>query len=125
MVAFTQEQASALLERQVAAYNAAVRSGDFSHFVALFTDDAVVDFEGVPERGPLVGREAIAENYRENPPDDEIRVKRWKLKDGKIAAEFYWRDIPEAIGGCIIIEPRDDKVARLTIAVGGPGCRLR
>jgi hypothetical protein len=125
MVAFTNEQAEQLLQRHVDAFNTAVRTGDFSPFVAMFTDDGIVDFEGIPERGPIVGREDIALHYREDPPDDQIRVTRWKFKDNVIAAEFIWRDAPEAIGGCFFIEPRGDLVARLTIALGGPRCRFR
>jgi hypothetical protein len=125
MVAFTNEQAERLLHKHVEAFNAGVRSGDFAPFVALFTDDATIDFEGIPERGPIEGREAIARRYREDPPDDEIRVKRWKLNGNVIAAEFYWRDVAEAIGGCFFIEPEGERVARLTIALGGPRCRLR
>jgi hypothetical protein len=72
-----------------------------------------------------VGREAIAARYRDDPPDDEIRVTRWKTKGDTIAAEFVWNDAPEAVGGCIFVEPCDDLVSRLTIAIGGPRCRLR
>jgi hypothetical protein len=125
MVSYTPEQAEHLLERHVAAFNAGARTGDFRSFVSLFTDDAVIDFEGIPERGPIEGREAIATRYREEPPDDEIRVKRWKLQDNTIVAEFYWKDAPEARGGCFVLEPRDDRIARLTIALGGPRCRFR
>jgi hypothetical protein len=125
MVGFTTEQAEALLERVVAAFNAAARTGDVTAFVDLFTDDAVMDFEGIPEEGPFEGREAIAEKFRDDPPDDEVRVRRWKAQDNVISAEFYLRDIPEAIGGCFTIEPRYQKIARLTIAFGGPGCKFR
>lgn len=125
MVALTADQAEELLQRHVAAFNAGVRTGDFSAFVDQFTDDAVMDFEGIPESGPFVGRVAIAERYLSDPPDDEILVKRWKIEGDKIVAEFYWSDIREAIGGCFSIVPRDRKIARLTIALGGPSCRLR
>jgi hypothetical protein len=125
MVSFTTEQAKQLLERQVTAFNAGVRTGDFTAFVNTFTDDAVIDFEGIPERGPIEGRDAIAARYREDAPDDEIRVNRWKVQENTIVAEFYWNDVPEAIGGCFLMEPRDDRIARLTIALGGPRCRWR
>jgi hypothetical protein len=125
MVAFTNEQAEALLNRLVAAFNVGARTGDFGAYVALFTDDATIDFEGIPERGPIVGRDAIAARYREDPPDDEIRVTRWKVKDDTISAEFVWNDAPEALGGCFFAEPQADLIARLTIAIGGPRCRFR
>jgi hypothetical protein len=125
MVTFTHEQAEQILRRTMSAFNAGVRTGDFTPFVDLFSADAAIDFEGIPERGPIEGRDAIAARYRDEPPDDEIRIKRWTLKDQTIVAEFYWSDVPEAIGGCFTIEPRDDRIARLTIALGGPGSRLR
>ncbi len=125
MVAFTAEQAEELLRLVVDAFNTGVRTNDFTAFVDLFTDDAFVDFEGIPERGPVSSRDAIASRFRDDPPDDEIRVRRWKVTDGTIAAEFFWRDIPEAIGGCFFLEPRDRKIARLTIALGGPRCKFR
>jgi hypothetical protein len=125
MVAFTNEQAETLLNRLVAAHNAGVRTGDFSLLVALLDENAIMEFEGVPDWGPFTGREAIARRLAADPPDDEIRVTRWKVERGQIVAEFRWRDIPEASGGCFIVEPRGEHVARLTIAFGGPHCRFR
>jgi steroid Delta-isomerase len=60
-----------LLEREVQAFNAGVRSGDWSALVELFADDAELEFVGIPV-GPFRGREAIGEAYRAQPPDDEI-----------------------------------------------------
>lgn len=125
MVAITQEQAEQVLRRWVEVFNTAVRTGDFTLLVALFTEDAVVDFEGIPERGPIEGQDAIAAHYHENPPDDEIRVKRWKTNGDSIAAEFLWSDVPEAVGGCFFLEPRGGRISRLTVALGGPRCRFR
>jgi hypothetical protein len=125
MLTFSPDEAKRLLDRQVSTFNAGVRTGDFRAFVDMFTDDAVIDFEGIPERGPIEGRDAIAARYRDDPPDDEIRINRWKVQDNTLVAEFFWNDVPEAIGGCFVTEPRDDRIARLTIALGGPGCRWR
>ena len=125
MVSYTSEQAEHLLQRFVAAFNAGVRTGNFSTFTTFFTDDAVLDFEGIPERGPITGHDEIVAHYRDDPPDDEILVKRWKMNGTAIAAEFYWRDASEARGGCVFIEPRGDRIERLTIALGGPDCKFR
>lgn len=124
MVAFTNEQAGALLERFVAAFNAGVRARDFTAFVALFAEDATMEFEGVPDWGPFTGRDAIARRLEADAPDDEIRVTRWKYDRGQIVAEFRWNDIPESRGGCFIVEPREDRLARLIVAFGGPHCRF-
>jgi hypothetical protein len=121
----TQEEAGKLLERLVALFNTSVRSRDFSEYVEMFQDDAVVDYEGVPERGPLEGKPAIAQRFADEPPDDEVRVTRWKYDGGRILAQFVWKDIPEARGGALVIVPRGDKIAHLTIAFGGPACRWK
>lgn len=113
------DEAAELLERCIALYNAGVSTRDFRGFLALFTEDAVLDFEGVPDRGPLVGKAAIAQHFDDDPPDDQLRIKRWKTDGAHVVAEFGWLDIPEG-GGCLFIEPRDRHIRRVTIALGGP-----
>lgn len=113
------DEAGEILTQIVSAYNAGVRTRDFSGFLALLADDAVFDFEGVSERGPLEGKATIARHFGDDPPDDPIRVKRWRSGAGQIVAEFAWADIPEG-GGCLFIEPREGRVARLTLALGRP-----
>ena len=113
------DEAGEFLAQIVSAYNAGVRTRDFSGFLALLADDAVFDFEGVSERGPLEGKAAIVQRLADDPPDDAIRVKRWRGDAAHIVAEFAWTDIPEG-GGCLFIEPRDGRIARLTLALGGP-----
>lgn len=120
MIAFTYEQAEAFLQRVVSAFNASVQCGDFSTFVDLFAGDAVLEFEGINDYGPFTGRQAIAAKFATDPPDDQIRVTRWKTHGGRIVAEFKWRDIPEAIGGCLIVTPREERIAHITVAFGGP-----
>jgi hypothetical protein len=113
------DEAGELLAQIVSAYNTGVRTRDFSGFLALLTDDAVFDFEGVSERGPLEGKSVIGQRLADDPPDDAIRVKRWRHDPAHIVAEFAWTDIPEG-GGCLFIEPHDGRIARLTLALGGP-----
>ncbi len=115
----THDEAGEFLERCVALYNAGVLSRDFSGFLALLNDDAVFDFEGTTERGPLGGKVVIAQHFADDPPDDGIRVKRWKCREGEIAAEFGWLDIPEG-GGCLFIQLKNGRISHLTIAMGGP-----
>ena len=115
----TQDEAGEFLAKIVLLYNTGVRTRDFAPFLALLADDAVLDFEGVSERGPLEGKPAIAQHLRDDPPDDAIRIKRWKIVDHTIAAEFCWTDIPEG-GGCLFVERSEGRIMRLTIALGGP-----
>ena len=121
----TSEEAGKFLERVVALFNACVRRCDFSEYVQLFEDQAVIDYEGIPERGPIIGKAEIAEHFQCDAPDDEIHVTRWKWDGRRIMAQFVWKDIPEATGGAVVIEPRDDKIARLTLAFGGPAAHWR
>lgn len=116
--------AEAFLQRAVAAFNLGVRTRDFSTFLDLLDDDAVLDFEGIPD-GPVAGRAAISERYREDPPDDEICIRRWRDEGSRIVAEFIWCDIPEARGGDLILYPRNDRIARITVVYGGPASRWR
>jgi ketosteroid isomerase-like protein len=49
---------SARVDGHARAFDAAVRSGDFTAFARTFTEDAVMSFAGMPA-GPFTGREAI------------------------------------------------------------------
>lgn len=109
-----------LLDHLTAAFNAGVRNHNFTAFAALFTSDATLDWEGVPERGPLQGRDQIAQWYAENPPDDEIAITRSREDGNRIYADFVWRDIPEARGGSLLLTREGDRIKALCIAFGGP-----
>lgn len=117
-------EAGEFLERIVSLYNAGVRTRNFDGFLALLGENSVLDFEGVPERGELTGKAAIAQHFIDDPPDDPITVTRWKSSGNAIVAEFRWADIPEG-SGCLFIEPRDGYIERITIAVGGPRRKFR
>jgi steroid delta-isomerase len=99
-----------LLDREVAAFNEGVRTGDWSQLVELFTDDAELEFVGIP-LGPFPGRAAIAEAYRTQPPDDEIVV----LEDRGDSAVYAWAREPGRRAGELQLEERDGAIARLRI----------
>jgi len=96
-----------LLEREVEAFNEGVRTGDWSPLVALFAEDAVLEFDGIPV-GPFHGREAIAEAYRSMPPDDEIL-----LLDG--GPRYAWSKEPERPAGELRLEERGSRIVRLLV----------
>jgi ketosteroid isomerase-like protein len=79
-----------LLDRQVEAFNEGVRTGDWSSLVELFTDDAELEFVGIPV-GPFHGRDAIA------------------------AACDAWSRDPERRAGELHLEERDGAIARLRV----------
>jgi steroid Delta-isomerase len=103
-----------LLGRHVAAFNGGVRTGDFDPMVEGFTDDAVMVFERVPV-GPFVGRAAIADAYREQPPDDEIDVLDVRERDGVIEALYGWRRDGGAAAGRMLLTPAGDLIEGLVV----------
>jgi steroid delta-isomerase len=74
---------------------------------AAFSEDAELVFEGIPV-GPFAGRDAIAEAYRTQPPDDEIVLLGG---DGTYA----WANEPEIPAGQIFLTERDGEIVRLVV----------
>jgi hypothetical protein len=95
MTKMTQTQAAILAARHVSAFNDSVTARDFSYFLTLFTDDAVIRFENVPGADDLeyAGRPAYSKAYDERPPDDEIDITaRAKVAGGDtVVVPFAWR----------------------------------
>jgi steroid delta-isomerase len=104
-----------LLAAHVEAFNEGVRTGDFRTMLEGFTPDAEMTFRGVPV-GPFGGREAIERAYREQPPDDELRVlDAYERDDGVIVASYAWAKTPSTVAGEMLITPEDDRIARLVV----------
>src|ERR1700758_887588 len=103
-------QSVSLLEREVAAFNEGVQTGDWSSLLALFAEDAVLEFEGIAV-GPFRGRDEISEAYRTMPPDDEIVL----LAGGPA---YAWSKEPERAAGELHLEERDGLIARLLVVYG-------
>jgi hypothetical protein len=74
-----------LLDRHVDLFNQAIRTGDFAPMLEQFTEDAELVFEGVPV-GPFVGKQAIADAYAANPPDDEVEILSFEESPDPIVA---------------------------------------
>jgi hypothetical protein len=73
----------------------------------LFSDDAVLEFRGVPV-GPFRGRDAIAEAYAVQPPDDQIEVLEIEEDDAEIRARYSWlRDAGRAAGDMFLTRDGD------------------
>ncbi len=103
-----------LLEAHVERFNAGVRSGDFGPMLDLFTADASLEFQGVAV-GPFHGRDAIAEAYRDRPPDDEIDVlEAWQREDLVFALYAWRRDRGRAAGELWLVR-EGDRLARLVV----------
>jgi steroid Delta-isomerase len=106
-----------LLEVHVERYNAGIRSGDWDDFLELFTDDAELAFEGVPA-GPFSGRNAIAQAYREQPPDDEVRVLDVTEDGDRMVAGYAWLVEPDLRAGEMRIDRDDERIRRLVVTFG-------
>jgi hypothetical protein len=98
-----------LLDDYVARFNDGVRTGDWSRLLELLTDDAVLEFDGIPV-GPFRGRAAIAAAYEAQPPDEEI-----VLLDGGPAPAYAWASAPHRRAGELHLTVRDGHVAAIRV----------
>lgn len=96
MTGISQTKAAILAAYHVSEFNDAVAAKNFSEFLRLFTDDAVIRFENVPGAGQLefAGRAAYTKAYAEQPPDDQIDISGL-AEPGEygheIVVPFAWR----------------------------------
>jgi steroid Delta-isomerase len=88
-----------LADDHVRRFNACVAEGDFSPLVESLSDDAIMVFDGMAV-GPFAGKAAIAEAYRQSPPDDAIEVIEARQTDPAGAlVEYAWRSDPAKATG--------------------------
>ncbi|MDX6277167.1 MAG: steroid Delta-isomerase [Nocardioidaceae bacterium] len=101
------------VDDHIRVFNAAVLSHDWSSFVERFTDDAAVEFVGVPA-GPYVGRNAISAAYQQNPPDDTIeRAGAPTVEAAELVVPYRW--VTSGATGTMRFTERDQKIGRLVI----------
>jgi steroid Delta-isomerase len=100
-----------LLEQYVELVNAGVRSGDWEPMLGLLAPETEMEFVGIPV-GPFVGREAIGEAYRTQPPDDELVLLELR---GAESAVYGWAKEPARPAGELHLEERDGKVVRIRV----------
>ena len=103
-----------LLERHVEGFNAAVRTGNWEPMLEQFDDGAELEFRGVPV-GPFNGKEAIAAAYREQPPDDELRVLEQREHDGGVDARYAWLAEPEVPAGEMLLSTDAGRIRKLVV----------
>jgi SnoaL-like protein len=101
------------MESHVARFNEGVRTGDWEPMLARFADDAELRFENVPA-GPFSGREEIRRAYREQPPDDEIRLLGIQDEEEakRVTAAFAWT---RGGTGRLALEHERGAIARLVV----------
>jgi hypothetical protein len=106
---------SELLHEHVERFNAAVRSGDWDPMLEGFGDGAEMEFRGIPV-GPFVGKDAIAAAYREQPPDDELRVLEKREGDGgRVEARYAWLREPEVAAGEMYLTAEGGAIRKLVV----------
>lgn len=98
--------------RHVAAFNDAVRSGEWAGFAGRFTSDATMRFVGVPA-GPFTGREAIAAGYASQPPSDTLTVTRGVSSGDVDELWFAWDG--SGTTGTMTLLWSGDLIAELTV----------
>jgi hypothetical protein len=79
-----------------------------------FEDDAQMEFIGIPV-GPFHGRDAIAEAYRTQPPDDELRVLEHRELEGRTEARYAWLAEPDVAAGELLLTVEDGRIRKLVI----------
>lgn len=103
-----------MLIEHVERFNEAIRSGDFGAMLAVFAPDAEMRFEGVPA-GPFIGRDAIAEAYAQQPPDDEVVLLGEPRVDGETEETDYAWASEGTRAGRMILTTRNGQIARLVV----------
>jgi hypothetical protein len=105
---------SQLLHEHVERFNAGVRSGDWGPMLEGFGDAAEMEFVGIPV-GPFVGKDAIAAAYREQPPDDEMRVLQERQAEGRIEARYAWLTEPDVAAGELFLTGDGGAIRKLVV----------
>jgi SnoaL-like protein len=100
-----------LLDDHVASFNEGVRTGDWDPMLARLTDDAELEFVGIPA-GPFRGRDAVGEAYRTQPPDDELVVLR-TLEDNAVV--YAWSREPQHPAGELHLETEGERISRIRV----------
>ena len=75
---------------------------------------AEMEFRGVPV-GPFVGRDAIAAAYRDQPPDDELRILQERRTDGRVEARYAWLAEPDVPAGELFLTHENDAIRKLVV----------
>ena len=91
-----------------------MRTGDWEPMLSGFDDGAEMEFRGVPV-GPFHGRDAIAEAYRAQPPDDELRLLEHREREGRTEARYAWLAERDVAAGELLLAAEDGLIRKLVI----------
>ena len=103
-----------LLRKHVERFNVGVRTGDWEPMLEQFEDAAQLDFRGIAV-GPFVGKDAIRAAYREQPPDDELRVLESRERGDVVDVRYAWLAEPDVPAGELLLETRGARISKLVV----------
>lgn len=105
---------SELLLEHVERFNSGVRTGNWAPMLEQFDDGAEMEFRGIPV-GPFVGKDAIGAAYREQPPDDELRVLEQREREDGADARYAWLAEPDVAAGELLLTAEGGRIRRLVV----------
>jgi RimJ/RimL family protein N-acetyltransferase len=108
----------ALLHDYVMVHNECVRTGDWQPLGEWFTEDAELEFDGVPV-GPFMGRAQIVAAYETQPPDDEVVVFSTHPDDERVVVSYGWLREPGKVAGRMLVTPAGDRIRKLVVTFEG------
>src|SRR5215212_7640277 len=103
-----------VLREHVERFNVGVRTGEWGLMLEGFEDAAEMEFRGVPV-GPFVGKDAIAAAYREQPPDDELRVLEERDSEAGVDARYAWLADPDVAAGELLLTIESGLIRKLVV----------
>ncbi|MBO0707891.1 MAG: nuclear transport factor 2 family protein [Candidatus Dormibacteraeota bacterium] len=109
---------SEILERWLTAVNEGVRTGRWTAIEQLLRDDAEMEFVGIPV-GPFLGREAIVEAYRTQPPDDTcLRLGPVRGEGAWLVSTYAWSGRPTEPAGEVHVRAGPQGIEKVRILYG-------
>ena len=109
--------AAAALVSHCQRFNTAVHTGEYTALVDHFAPDAEMVFEGV-DAGPYKGRDAIAEAYAAQPPQDQVLLLHAEeLPDGTLVGDYAWASSAQTRAGQLRMTLDGDEITRLVVTV--------
>jgi hypothetical protein len=105
---------SDLLATYVRLHNRGVTESDFSEMLELFSDNAVLKFEGAVEM-VFEGKQAITNAFRRMPPTSQIYTKEPTEKPNGTEAPYGCCTKPSQIEGVIGITSKSGLITTLTV----------
>ena len=109
-----------LLRQYEMLHNQGIDSGDFAELLKLFLPEGTIQFHGM-DFGPLLGIEAIADAFRDNPPSGYLMLGAPVIRpDGLAEADFSWSNDPKQKAGHLFLCMEGGRIQQLDIYMYGP-----